>query len=202
MPAGTRFVSTVLILVIATWIAPTFAQDRPMSPRGRAATQIGDHWIEVDYGRPILRGRGKIFESGDAYGQKVLSGAPLWRVGANATTRLTSEVDLRINGTQVPAGEYSLFIDLAEGGWTAVISRQPHMESFDREKVAQGITWGAYGYSPEFDVVRAPMRVETIDLIVDQMTIYFADVDGGGGKLAVAWADHLALLPFEIAPSS
>ena len=106
---------------------------------------------------------------------------------------------LEINGTRVPAGEYSLFIDLQEGAWTAVISSQPYMESFNREKVGEGITWGAYGYSPDHDIVRAPMSLVDAEMSVDQMTIFFADVTDVGGNLGVIWADAMALLPFSVA---
>ena len=85
-------------------------EERPASPKGHAATQIGDSWIDVEYSRPILRGRQGIFGSGDYYGTKVNAGAPVWRAGANVTTRIKTEVDLEIGGTKVPAGEYSLFV--------------------------------------------------------------------------------------------
>ena len=188
-------------LLIAGLLAATVAsaQDRPKSPTGKASTQIGDHWIDVTYGRPILRGRGRIFGAGEEYGEKVTAGAPLWRVGANVTTRIATQLDLEINGTRVPAGEYSLFIDLAEGAWTAVVSSQPYMESFDREKVGEGITWGAYGYSSDHDVVRAPMTMADPEMLVDQLTIFFADVTDAGGMLGVIWAGEMALLPFKVA---
>ena len=123
----------------------------------------------------------------------------IWRVGANVTTRIKTEADLEINGTKVPAGEYSFFVELAEGSWTAILSNQPHMEAWNREKVAQGITWGSYGYSPDHDVVRAPMSLSKIDMSVDQMSIFFADVTEEGGSLAVVWEDQMALLPFRVA---
>ena len=176
------------------------AQDsRPKSPRGSAATQIGDAWIDVSYGRPILRGREDIFGSGEEYGKTVNAGGPVWRAGANVTTRLKTEIDLEINGTKVPAGEYSFFIDLEEGAWTAILSTQPYMDSWDRSKIDQGITWGAYGYSPDHDVVRAPMKMMTMDLSVDQMTNFFADVTAEGGTLVVTWGTQMALLPFKVA---
>lgn len=195
----TKFALTALVAALLAGSPATAQDDRPKSPTGMASTQIGDHWIDVKYSRPILRGRGDIFGSGEEYGVKVTAGAPLWRVGANATTRLSTGVDLEINGTRVPAGEYSLFIDLAEGAWTAVLSTQPYMESFDRDKVSEGITWGAYGYSPDHDVVRAPMTVTDPEMSVDQMTIFFADVTDEGGNLGVIWADAMAMLPFKVA---
>ena len=85
------------------------AQSRPLSTRGHTATQIdgsfnadgeydGGKWIDIHYGRPILRGRQGIFESGAEYGQGLLLGAPIWRVGADQTTTFTTEADLLIGG--------------------------------------------------------------------------------------------------------
>src|SRR4051812_36626773 len=71
-------------------------ESRPMSPPGTAHAQVlgqwssgerpryeGGKWIEVSYGRPLLRGRGDIFGSGAEYGKKVNGGASVWRLGAN-----------------------------------------------------------------------------------------------------------------------
>lgn len=193
-----RLASTALLLTLPATTSAT-AQDRPLSPPGVASTQLGDHWIDVSYSRPILRGRENIFGSGEEYGQQITANAPLWRVGANVTTRIKTEADLEINGVSVPAGEYSFFIDLHEGAWTGVISTQPYMESFDRERVAEGITWGAYGYSPEHDVVRAPMTVTSPDMQVDQMTIFFADCTEAGGYLGVVWGNQMGMLEFKVA---
>ena len=73
------------------------------------------------------------------------------------------------------------------------------MDSWDRSKINKGITWGAYGYSPDHDVVRAPMKMMTMDMSVDQMTIFFADVTAEGGKLVVTWDTQMAILPFRVA---
>ena len=190
----------LIALVLSLLLAGlAVAQDRPMSPRGSAATQIGDAWIDVTYGRPILRGRSDIFGSGDTYGQGVYAGAPIWRVGADVTTRIKTELDLTIGGTTIPAGEYSFFIDLKEGAWTGVISTQEFMESPDRAKMAEGITWGAYGYSDENDLARAPMTVTANENAVDQLTIVFSGVSDAGGNLVVVWENTIAILPFTVA---
>ena len=179
--------------------APAVAQDRPASPEGAAATQIGDAWIDITYSRPILRGRNGYFGSGESYGEAVNAGGPVWRAGANVTTRINTEADLMIGGTTVPAGEYSLFIELKEGAWTAIISKQGYMETFDRDKMAEGLTWGAYGYNAEHDVARAPMTVETTEYSIDQVTILFADVSAGGGAIVVMWDNQTGVLPFGVA---
>lgn len=193
----------VLILSLCLAVigfAPAAAQgDRPASPEGAASTQIGDAWIDITYSRPILRGRSGIFGSGEEYGQTLLAGGPVWRAGANVTTRISTGADLMIGGTTVPAGEYSFFIDLKDGAWTAIISKQGYMETFDREKMAEGLTWGAYGYNPEHDVVRAPMMTSTEEFSIDQMTILFSDVSDAGGAIIVMWDNQMGVLPFGVA---
>ncbi len=191
----------VLSLCLAVMgFAPAAAQDRPASPEGMASTQIGDAWIDITYSRPILRGRTGIFGAGDEYGQVLNAQGPVWRAGANMTTRLKTGADLMIGDTTVPAGEYSFFIELKEGAWTAIISKQSYMETFDRDKMAEGLTWGAYGYNPEHDVARASMMTSTEDFSIDQMTILFSDVSDAGGAIIVMWDNQMGVLPFGVAP--
>lgn len=193
----------VLILSLCLAVigfAPAAAQgDRPASPEGAASTQIGDAWIDITYSRPILRGRNGVFGAGESYGEALLAGGPVWRAGANVTTRINTEANLMIGGTTVPAGEYSLFIELKEGAWTAIVSKQGYMETFDRDKMAEGLTWGAYGYNAEHDVVRAPMMTSTEDFSIDQMTILFSDVSDAGGAIIVMWDNQMGVLPFGVA---
>lgn len=191
----------VLSLCLAVMgFAPVAAQERPSSPEGAASTQIGDAWIDITYSRPILRGRNGIFGAGDEYGQALNAGGPVWRAGANVTTRIKTGADLMIGGTTVPAGEYSFFIELKEGAWTAIISKQDYMETFDRDRMAEGLTWGAYGYNPEHDVVRADMVTATEAFSIDQMTILFTGVSDAGGEIVVMWDNQMGTLPFGVAP--
>ena len=56
-------------------------------------------WIELRYGRPLKRGR-DLFGADD-FVEFLNDGADVWRAGANYSTRLITEVDLRIAGTAV-----------------------------------------------------------------------------------------------------
>jgi hypothetical protein len=190
--------SLAVLALVATGIIVA-QDDRPKSPEATASTQIGDAWIDVHYSAPILRGRADIFGAGEEYGKAVTGSAPLWRAGANVTTRIHTQANLEIGGTSVPAGEYSLFIDLKEGAWTAVISKQAYMESFSREKVSEGQTWGSYGYSADHDVARAEMYVSEPGMSVDQMTYFFNNVTEEGGELGLIWGNQMAMLPFKVA---
>jgi len=184
----------------------------PASPRGTAATQVGGKWvvekegtapryregkwIVVDYGRPILRGRTDIFGAGADYGKTVNAGAPVWRAGANQTTRFKTEVPLVFAGKTLPAGEYSLFVDLKPGAWTLIFSSQPFQTKYDPANKAQ--TWGSDGYDPKFDVVRVPMETSTGTSSLDQFTIAFMDMTQQGGSLGMWWDKTSAKVTFTV----
>ena len=184
----------------------------PASPRGTAATQVGGKWvvekegtapryregkwIVVDYGRSILRGRTDIFGTGADYGKTVNAGAPVWRAGANQTTRFKTEVPLVFAGKTLPAGEYSLFVDLKPGAWTLIFSSQPFQTKYDPANKAQ--TWGSDGYDPKFDVVRVPMQASVGSLSIDQFTIAFVDMTPQGGTLAMDWEKTVATVAFSV----
>jgi len=182
-------------------------RERPASPEGTAATEVrgkyvggGDEpvyrdgkWIEITYGRPIRRGR-DLWGSGADYGRKLYGGAPVWRAGANVSTRLRTELPLVISGKTIAPGEYSLFIELKPNSWTLIVSNWKASREFpSREKDA---LFGAFDYTPDKDVVRAPMKLETASRSVDQLTWKFLDMSDAGGALAIEWDKVLASVPF------
>ena len=120
----------------------------------------------------------------------------MWRAGANNTTRLTTEVPLKIGDKRLAPGAYDLFVELKEGGWTLIVSTQPALEpgaKKDKSKI-----WGSYGYDPKFDVVRVPMTFSRSDSAIDQFTIGFMDVTARAGKLQMSWDHTIATASFAI----
>ena len=210
-------------VVVGAAGAMAFAQQapsRPMSPEGSAQVQVlgtwtkgprpaftlgrdtyqNGKWIEITYGRPLERGR-DLFGSGPNYGKAAndvgapgFPAPPVWRAGANVSTRLKTEVPLMFGTKTVPAGDYSLFIDLKLPEWTLIISSWGAQQKFDpNDKTA---LWGAYGYTPDKDVARVPMKLDKLPIDVDQLTWSFVDMKNAGGKIALMWGTTLATAPF------
>ena len=189
---------------------------RPMSPSGTAATQVlgewvkpagrgaftlggqnyeGGKWIEITYGRPLKRGR-DLWGSGESYGKDALVGTPIWRAGANISTRLKTEVPLVVNGKTVPPGEYSLFIDLKPNNWTFVVSSWAAQTKYDPNN--KEALWGSYFYTPARDVLRAPMKLETLPHSVEQLTWEFVDMTDNSGAMAIRWGIQMASVAFKV----
>ena len=183
------------VQVLGSWTKPA----RPAFTLGRE-TYEGGKWIEIKYGRPLQRGR-DLFGSGADYGKAAndvgapgFPAPPVWRAGANKSTRLMTEVPLMFGKTTVPPGEYSLFIDLKLPEWTLIISSWPAQDKFDPNNKAA--LWGAYGYTSDKDIVRVPMKLDKLPYDVDQLTWAFVDMKQTGGRIALMWGTTMASTPF------
>ena len=203
-----RCVLGVLMVVVISGVVEAQQDRRPLSPAGRSATQIGGDvydgrqgyvggkWIEITYGRPITRGR-DLFGPDD-FVEFLNDGAPVWRAGANVSTRFSSEVALNVGGTVVPPGDYTVFIELTRREWTLIVSTlQAQAQGFDEDDPES--VFGAYGYSSARDLVRVPMTLETSSYSHDQLHWEFLDITPAGGRLAIFWADRMASVPFSVA---
>lgn len=188
---------------------------KPASPAGTAAAQVGGKyepgaegpvykggsWIEITYGRPLLRGRDPFGAAGPQYGKIANPDAPVWRAGANNTTQLKTEVPLTIGDKRVAPGVYTMFVDLkSPTSWTLIVSNWKAQQRYDPNNKAE--LWGAYDYTPDKDVVRVPMTLVANPMSVEQLTWSFSDMTDAGGKLTLLWGKQIAMVPFKVATTS
>jgi len=204
----TRKVLAAAAAALAVSVGVMAQGGKPASPAGTAATQVqgkydtsgaepvykGGKWIEITYGRPIKRGR-DLFGGKDAnYGKAVNPDAPVWRAGANNTTQLKNELPMVVNGKTIAPGTYTMFIDLKPNSWTLIISNWKAQTRYDPSNKNE--LWGAYDYTSDKDVVRAPMTLATLPWSVDQLTWAFTDMTDAGGKMTIMWDKTAASVPF------
>ena len=150
------------------------APQQPASPRDTAEMTYAGERVLVDYGRPYARGR-TIMGGLVPYGQ-------VWRTGANAATTLVAPRDLRIGGTPVPAGTYTLYTLPGEREWQLIINKQTGQ-------------WGTQ-YDPAQDLARIPMKVERTSALVEQFTI---DLRAGSpASLVMEWENTRVSVPVEM----
>ena len=146
-----------------------------LSPRDTVEILAGQAAILIDYSRPVKRGR-VIFGGIVPYDS-------VWRTGANAATHFYVARPLIINNTEVPAGAYTLWSIPSKSGWQIIINKQTKQ-------------WGTI-YNPELDLLRAPARVETLPVPVEQFTIEGVDKGNDSGELILKWDRTKVVLPFK-----
>ncbi len=208
----------VIVALLVAGVSLVAQQARPLSPVGTASAQVlgkwvkgettaytmgGERylegkWIDITYGRPLLRGREAFGGTGAEYGKATYAGAPVWRAGANLSTRIKSEVPLSIGGKTMPAGEYSVFIELNKPTeWTFIVADWAVAPKLNAG--IPGALFGAFDYTPEKDILRAPMKVESLPFKVEQLEWQFVDMTTDGGHIAIMWDKVFASVPFKVA---
>ena len=198
--------AAIIVVLLIMAFAPLQAQEgRQASPRSSSATEVGGRyvayqgyaggsWIEIEYGRPIKRGRA-LFTPPD-FVQNLNGGAPVWRAGANQSTVLKTDVALTFAGTVLEPGEYTVFIQLSHDDWTLILTTWPAQRKYDQND--RSALFGAYHYTPNRDVVRMTMQVDKLSYSHDQLSWQFLDMSATGGKLALFWDDRIASVPFRL----
>ena len=108
-------------LALATMFpAAALAQGYPFSQRGSVSQSVAFTDITVTYGRPVARGR-------VLFGQLVPWDS-VWHPGADSASRITFNHDVVVEGHDVTAGEYSLWLVPREhGSWTFILNRATHV---------------------------------------------------------------------------
>ncbi len=134
-----------------------FAQDKKMaSPAAKAEGTIDGVKVTIDYHQPSAKGR-KMLGGINPYGE-------VWRTGANASTSIEFNENVKIEGQPLPKGKYALFSIPGENEWTIIINKT--------------IGMGAYGYKEGDDVLRVKVKpgkaasfVETFNIAVEKNNV-------------------------------
>jgi hypothetical protein len=119
--------------------------------RSEVSQWIGPVKVSIEYHSPNVHGGGGADRTGHIWGELVHYGfvdegfgpsrATPWRVGANETTSITLSHDVKIEGHDLKAGTYALFLDVEKDHpWTWIFNTNPG--------------WGSFQYDPKYDVLR------------------------------------------------
>ena len=143
------------------------------SPKMTATGTIGGKALTITYSAPSVKGR-KIFGDGGLVMKD--PGAPVWRAGANSATALHTDGDIKIGDLAVPAGNYTLFVDVKdENQWSLIVSKETGQ-------------WGL-AYKPANDLGRVKMKMSKPPALVE--TLKYTVTSSG---IQLEWENHVAMV--------
>ncbi len=172
--------SVLMCAVLAMTATVGFAQ--PKSPPADTSVTIAGKTITIKYSAPSVRGR-KIFGEGGQLSHD--PHYPVWRAGANAATALHTDADLDIKGLHVPAGDYTLFVNVADpDNWELVVSKDTG-------------EWGL-AYKSDKDLGREKMDMSKPAAMVEVYKMTLSGTGGKSGTLLLEWENHAATVPFAV----
>lgn len=149
---------------------------------------VGITNVTINYDRPAVKGReGKIWGQLVQYGFQDLgygtSKASPWRAGANENTTIEFSTDVKIEGKDLVAGKYGLFMAMAAGEATVIFSKR-------------STAWGSYYYKPEEDVLRVTVKTMPLTEGVERLKYEFLDQTENSATVALMW--EKLKIPFKI----
>ena len=148
--------------------------DVKASQSGSVSQTVATTEIAITYDRPVARGR-ELFGGIVAYGE-------VWNPGANDATKISISRPIRINGSSLEAGAYSIWAIPDPNEWTVIFSR------------AADVYHTPYS-GEEHDALRlmvAPRRGDHMETLA----FYFATVEKKDTELRLHWGQ--TVIPFHI----
>jgi len=143
------------------------------SPSATLKQRVGLTDFEIVYSRPSMKGR-QIFGGLVPYGE-------VWRTGANAATKLAFNTPVKLGGTDIPAGSYTLFTIPGEKEWTVIISKGT-AQQYDETK----------------DQARIKVTPTTIAETIETFTIEFNHLRDDSAVLNLAWEKTVVPIKVEL----
>lgn len=142
---------------------------RPSLPDTVKTTISSGANVEIDYSRPLVKGRtiGKDLEPMEG---------KVWRAGANEATNFVFSKAVKVEGKAIPAGKYAFFTIKNGDVWTLIFNKTWK-------------TWGAFDYEKNKaeDALKVDVKGKKAPSFAEKVT-YTVDKSG---KVSMTWGDYL-----------
>lgn len=164
-------ITGLFTMVMASAMLVT-AQEKKEAPKSPAAT-TQNSFAAVHYSQPSKRGR-EIFGALVPYGQ-------VWRTGANMSSDITLNKDVKIAGKELKAGTYAIFTIPQENEWTIIFNSVPKQRGASE-----------YEKNKDKNALEVTAPVTKTDKVQEQFTITLDNT-----SLNFAWDNVKVSLPIE-----
>lgn len=170
-----RLLVCTALLAAAGTVFTQAQKPAPASPPETATGSVGGKSVSIAYASPRVKGReGKVFGQDGLIAKAGGSQYPIWRAGANAATTLKTSGDITLGDLQVPAGTYTLFVDISDAdNWTLIVNKKTG-------------EWGL-AHDASQDLGKVKMTMSKPSSMVENLTWTV-----GGGKITLAWENKEA----------
>ncbi|TDI81243.1 MAG: DUF2911 domain-containing protein [Bacteroidetes bacterium] len=148
-----------------------------LSPHTSAMAMVGDAHIHIDYSSPGVRNR-IIFGGLVAYDS-------IWQAGAHMVTWMQINKDLKIQGNDLPAGKYALFMIPSQDEWTIIFNK--HWEQHGKDE-----------YDEKDDVMRFKVRPEISEEITEHLVYEVNETGTAEGMISFSWEKVTMSFRFEV----
>ena len=169
------------ILFIVAAFVTTFASAQIKMPAPSTTQKINQDFgmgaIELTYSRPNIKGRTVLKEKSEL--------APLgsmWRLGANAATKIKFTDKVTIGGAELEAGTYVIYAIPGKDMWDVIFNKGVN-------------NWGTDGYKEAEDVVHVKVKAEKAANFAESFTMQIINVAAETCELHMTWGNVQVAVP-------
>ena len=169
------------ILFIVAAFVTTFASAQIKMPAPSTTQKINQDFgmgaIELTYSRPNIKGRTVLKEKSEL--------APLgsmWRLGANAATKIKFTDKVTIGGTELEAGTYVIYAIPGKDNWDVIFNKGLN-------------NWGTDGYKEAEDVVHVKVKALKAANFAESFTMQINNVAAETCELHMTWGSVQVAVP-------
>ena len=169
------------ILFIVAAFVTTFASAQIKMPQASTTQKINQDFgmgaIELTYSRPNVKGRTVLKEKSEL--------APLgsmWRLGANAATKIKFTDKVTIGGAELEAGTYVIYAIPGKDMWDVIFNKGVN-------------NWGTDGYKEAEDVVHVKVKAEKAANFAESFTMQIINVAAETCELHMTWGNVQVAVP-------
>jgi hypothetical protein len=169
------------ILTIAAAFVTMFASAQIKMPQASTTQKITQDFgmgsIELTYSRPNIKGRTVLKEKSEL--------APLgsmWRLGANAATKIKFTDKVTIGGTELEAVTYVIYAVPGKDIWDVIFNKGVN-------------NWGTDGYKEAEDVVHVKVKAEKAANFAETFTMQIINVAAETCELHMTWGSVQVTVP-------
>jgi hypothetical protein len=175
---------------------PPRGDDPGKGPRETVSTTLGGKKVTIEYGRPPLVGQ----TLAEIFGR--LPPEKVWRAGVDRVTTLQTDGDLLIAGQKVPAGKYTLYAHVPEGGpWALLVNsdqgtklKDIFPEALDLPEDMAEQLWPQLGFYEKLkpkEVARAVLKPGAAPAApVERFQMTLAPESKGASTLTLSWGQQ------------
>lgn len=174
-----RILTSIALLSVVLISSAQVRMPQP-SPTQTIKQDFGVGTIELTYSRPSLKGREAFKDN-----SPVAPLNKLWRLGANAATRITLNYPSTIGGKLLDTGSYVMYAIPGEKEWDIIFNK--------------GLSnWGTDGYKETEDVVRFKAPVYPLSEDIENFTMQFDNIKPESCDLYMMWAKTVVAFPIKV----
>lgn len=173
---------TLVLLILGSIVGYSIwkSDTKNYSPEETVTYRNDNLLVEVFYNRPYKKGR-KIFGS-------LVPFQEVWRTGANEATTFETNRPIKVDGSFLKAGKYTLWTIPGKESWKVI---------FNDKMYAWGIELSTEeaARDPESDVLTLEAPVQETAKSLEQFSIYFTE-EHQLNQMHLAWSNTLISIPF------